>query len=114
MAQALVAKGKTWNLDSEQRTRVNALLRQRRVGRDDASDLAGGAHGGDAALDDFLHLGLAAVAHAGREVGRAEEHAVHAFGLGNRLEVVHCGHQKARPGTLMQNLDALWNLDALK
>jgi hypothetical protein len=79
----------------EHRARVKVLLRQRRVGREDASGLADRAHGGDAALDDFLYrgvAGLAAVAHAGREVGRAEEHAVHAFGLGNRLEVAHCGH----------------------
>jgi hypothetical protein len=42
----------------EQRARVEVLLRQRRVGGEDAGGLAGGAHGGDAALDHLLHGGV--------------------------------------------------------
>ncbi len=67
---------------------------RRRVEREEAGGLAGGADAGDGVLDrgdDLGVAGVAEVAEAGREVGGADEEAVDAVDGGDRLEGVEAG-----------------------
>ena len=63
------------------------------VGREDAGGFAGFQDAGDGVFDRRLHFGVCGVAHMAhgrREVGRANEHAVHARRGDNRVEVLQC------------------------
>ena len=71
-------------------TQVEVVTRQRRVRRQYAGRLARFADARDGAFDGGLHLGVAGVAHVAhrrRQVGRADEDAVHAGRSGDGVQV---------------------------
>src|SRR5690606_2255447 len=75
----------------EERSDFHISPRRRFVEREDAGGLAAGAYATDGVFDGALHFGMLGVARmpqAGRQVGRADEYAVHAVHLGDVLEPI--------------------------
>jgi len=67
--------------------KLKVTLGQHRVRGQRARGLAAGDDGLHRAFDGGLDLGVAAVAHGGGQIGRADEHAVHTVHGADRFQV---------------------------